>query len=126
MSHPLSRISSLSISSRHTSSHISNPTSSLINSPTGKQYQQPYYQQPYYQNGVDPALESKATQAMVFGIIGLFFAGIIFGIIAITTANSCKRAGYTGGKATAGFVLGIIDIVLLAVVWLVYIAVLYR
>lgn len=85
-------------------------------------YQQPYnnYQQPY-QNGFDPALDSKATQAMVFGIIGLFFAGIIFGILAIVNASACKKAGFTNGKVTAGFVLGIIDLALLVLYMLVII-----
>ncbi len=85
-------------------------------------YQQPYnnYQQPY-QNGYDPTLENKATQAMVFGIIGIFFAGIIFGILAIVNANACRKAGYTNGKVTAGFVLGIIDIAMLALSFLVII-----
>lgn len=47
---------------------------------------------------------------MVFGIVGLFFAGIIFGILALVNANACKKAGYSNGKVTAGFVLGIIDL----------------
>lgn len=74
-------------------------------------YQQDMYQQPY--NQVNPDLENKATMAMVFGIIGLFFAGIIFGILALVNANACKKAGYSNGKVTAGFVLGIIDLVAL-------------
>lgn len=43
--------------------------------------------------------------------MGLFFFGLIFGIVAIVNANTCKKAGYSGGKATAGLVLGIIDII---------------
>ncbi len=75
--------------------------------------QQPQpYQQPM---GISPEAESAATQAMVFGIIGLFFAGIIFGILAIVKANAAKKMGVTGGKVTAGFILGIIDIALLVV-----------
>lgn len=58
---------------------------------------------------------------MVFGIVGLFFAGIIFGILAIVNANACKKAGYTNSKVTAGFVLGIIDIALIALFVLIYI-----
>lgn len=84
-------------------------------------YQQQPYQQPYqqqYQGGVDPALESKATQAMVFGIIGIFIAGIIFGILAIVNASACKKAGYTNGKVTAGLVLGIIDLACM-VLWII-------
>lgn len=71
-------------------------------------YQQDMYQQPY--NQVNPDLENKATMAMVFGIIGFFFAGIIFGILALVNANACKKAGYSSGKVTAGFVLGILDL----------------
>ncbi|MCM1299862.1 MAG: hypothetical protein NC228_09900 [[Eubacterium] siraeum] len=87
-------------------------------------YQQPPYQQPYsyqspypnpYQN---QDMESKATQSMVFGIIGIFFAGLIFGILAITSANTCKKAGYTNGKVTAGFILGILDVSLITLGYL--------
>ena len=60
----------------------------------------------------------------MFGIIGLFFAGVIFGILAIVNANNCKKAGFTNGKVTAGFVLGIIDIALLVVGYLFFFVVL--
>ena len=58
-----------------------------------------------------------AVAAMVFGIVGLVFCGIIFGIVAITKSRSAKNyidsdPRYVGGgMATAGLVLGIIDIV---------------
>jgi hypothetical protein len=58
-----------------------------------------------------------AVASLVFGIIGLFVCGIIFGPIAISKANQAKRdiaANPTyggGGLATAGLVMGIIDIV---------------
>ena len=52
------------------------------------------------------------------GIIGLFCVGIILGIIALCCASSAKKAIRAnpgvyggGGMATAGTVLGIIDIV---------------
>lgn len=81
-------------------------------------YQQGMYQQDMYQNSYNQPnlqeLDNKATMAMVFGIIGIFFAGIIFGILALVNANACKKAGYSNGKVTAGFVLGIIDLVALA------------
>ena len=53
------------------------------------------------------------TAAMVCGIVGLFVAGIILGIIAIVQANSSKQKtnGVFTSKARAGFILGIIDIV---------------
>ena len=53
-----------------------------------------------------------ATSSLVCGIVGLFVAGIILGIVAIAQGNKAKQLGYQGGKATAGIVLGIIDIVL--------------
>lgn len=89
------------------------------NYPQGS-YQQNYYQQDMYQQSFNnqvntPDLENKATMALVFGLIGLFFAGVIFGILALVNANACKKAGYTDGKVTAGFVLGILDLVALVV-----------
>ena len=62
---------------------------------------------------------------MIFGIIGIFFSlfvmpGLIFGILAIVNANTCKKAGYTNGKATAGLVLGIIDLSLIALYYLFF------
>lgn len=78
-------------------------------------YQQDMYQQPYNQGNLQE-LDNKATMAMVFGIIGLFFAGIIFGILALVNANACKKAGYSNGKVTAGFVLGILDLVALVII----------
>ncbi|WP_428267182.1 DUF4190 domain-containing protein [Haliangium sp.] len=59
-----------------------------------------------------------STAALVYGIIGLFFCGLIFGILAISKAKSAKELiandpRYGGeGMATAGQVLGIIDLVL--------------
>lgn len=55
-----------------------------------------------------------ATASLVFGILGLFICGIIFGILAITKSNEARRAiarnpRYKGeGLAIAGMVLGII------------------
>ena len=60
-----------------------------------------------------------ATSSLVCGIIGLFVAGIILGIVAIAQGNKAKQLGYQGGKATAGIVLGIIDIVLLVLLLIV-------
>lgn len=92
------------------------------NYPQGS-YQQTYYQQGMYQDksqqpynqGNLQELDNKATMAMIFGIIGIFFAGIIFGILALVNANACKKAGYSNGKVTAGFVLGIIDLAALVI-----------
>lgn len=69
-----------------------------------------------------------AVSSLVCGIVGLFFCGIILGIVAIVQANSAKRAierdpRYSGGgMATAGLVLGIIGLVLWALVILGQIA----
>jgi hypothetical protein len=58
-----------------------------------------------------------AVASMVLGIVGLFFCGVIFGPVAISKANAARRAiaedpTYGGGGfATAGTVLGIIDLV---------------
>ncbi len=60
-----------------------------------------------------------ATSSLVCGIVGLFVAGIILGIVAIAQGNKAKQLGYQGGKATAGIVLGIIDIVLLVLLFIV-------
>ena len=60
----------------------------------------------------DEQASKAATSSLVCGIVGLFVAGIILGIVAIAQGNKAKQLGYQGGKATAGIVLGIIDIVL--------------
>ncbi len=59
-----------------------------------------------------------ATSSLVWGILGFFFCGLIFGIVAICEANKAKNLiheqpdVYTGdGLATAGLVIGIIDLV---------------
>jgi len=58
-----------------------------------------------------------AVASLVCGILGFFICGLVLGIIAITKAQAAKRAiasdpRYTGGgMATAGMVLGVIDLV---------------
>ena len=52
----------------------------------------------------------KAEQmALLFGILGLFILGVVFGPLAITQANKAEKAG---GDATAGKVLGWIGLIL--------------
>lgn len=58
-----------------------------------------------------------ATSSLVYGILGFFICGPIFGIAAISNANKAKKTiaanpeMYEGdGLATAGLVLGIIDL----------------
>ena len=60
-----------------------------------------------------------ATASLVCGILGFFFAGLIFGFIAVGLASQANKAiaenpgRYTGqDAASAGKILGIIDIVL--------------
>lgn len=58
-----------------------------------------------------------AVASMVCGIVGLLFCGIVMGIIAIVLGTQARRSiavnpRYSGGgMATAGLVLGIIDLV---------------
>jgi len=62
-----------------------------------------------------------ATQALVYGLIGLVFCGVILGPVAISKAGAAKRAMASDptlggeGMATAGMVLGIVDLVLFVV-----------
>lgn len=49
---------------------------------------------------------TKSSAGLVCGIIGLFFAGVIFGIIALSLSNKPNNAFPTASK-----VLGIIDII---------------
>jgi hypothetical protein len=59
----------------------------------------------------------EANDALIYSIIGIFCFGIILGPIAISKASKALNTikadpGYTGkGKATAGLVIGIIDVV---------------
>jgi hypothetical protein len=59
----------------------------------------------------------EAKDALIYSIIGIFCFGIILGPIAISKASKALNTiksdpGYTGkGKATAGLIIGIIDVV---------------
>lgn len=53
----------------------------------------------------------KATASLICGIIGLLCFGPVLGIISICLSISAKNEGNTSGVATAGLVLGIIDII---------------
>lgn len=63
-----------------------------------------------------------AVASLVWGILGLLICGVIFGAVAISKSKQAKAAiashpQYTGGGlATAGLVLGIIDIVAWAII----------
>jgi hypothetical protein len=67
----------------------------------------------------------EAKRALTFGILGLFVCGVLFGVLAIATANSAKRAiasdDTLGGErlANAAIVLGIVDIIAWVILMLV-------
>lgn len=62
-----------------------------------------------------------AVQALVYGLVGLVFCGVILGPVALSKASSAKAAMAADptlggeGLATAGTVLGIVDLVLFVV-----------
>ncbi|HOD49338.1 MAG TPA: DUF4190 domain-containing protein [Candidatus Hydrogenedentes bacterium] len=75
----------------------------------------PGYLPPYRPRVTAPG----ATSSLVLALVGFFICGPIFGLLAISEANRAKRMiqmqpdVYNGeGLATAGLVLGIIELVL--------------
>lgn len=66
-------------------------------------------------------IERKASNSIAMGIVGLFFAGLIFGGIALSSAGKAKRYiaanpdcpgnSRNRRKARTGTILGIIDII---------------
>lgn len=90
-------------------------------------YAPPWDQQPLYEGPYGGGHTSKrAVWSTVVGVIGLFFFGPILGVVAVGLAVSARRAmraapGHLRGAgwATAGLVLGWIDIAL----WVIGIAV---
>ena len=70
-----------------------------------------------------------ASSSLVRAILGFFFCGLILGLVAISNANKAKKLiqsqpdVYTGeGLATAGLVIGIIDLVAWALILIAKIA----
>lgn len=65
-------------------------------------------QQPYYQevNSNNQHIEETSNTALLFGILGLFFAGFIFGIIAIVLSKNPEQKNKGAAKT-----LGVISIV---------------
>ncbi len=63
----------------------------------------------------------KGILALIFGIIGCFFFGIVFGIIAIILGVMGRKSDDTPMIATIGMILGIIAVVcwILSVVLLI-------
>ena len=80
----------------------------------------PTYTQPP-QTGDQPG-SGAAIASLILGIVGLFFAGIILGIIGLVMASKAKRAGYTGGIRTAGFVLSLLALILSSIIVVIVIA----
>ncbi len=91
------------------------------------EYQQRVH--PRFRARQDP-LSQKATTAMVLGILGLVFStvtccpplGIGLGTGAIVLGGKAKASTTSAGKANAGFIMGIIAVVLggLGLVWLLF------
>lgn len=74
-----------------------------------QQYAYGPYDQQYPQPQQEPVSDGKATGALVCGIISLFVAGLILGIIAIVLASQSKKElGYELPQAKAGKICGII------------------
>lgn len=71
-----------------------------------------------HNNGSQPG-HGAAVASLVLGIIAVvmwFFgyssiASVILGIIGLVCASNAKKAGFTGGLATAGFVLSLIGLI---------------
>jgi len=76
----------------------------------------PPYPQYYYAYQQKRPGAGFATASLVLGIISICLVGWLYGIVAIVLGANAKRLGYTGAKATAGIVLGIIGIVLSVII----------
>jgi len=74
------------------------------------------YQQPYSQDIVEG--NQHATHSLIFGILSLFIAGIVFGPLAVWKASKAEKLGVA---STPGKVLGWIGIAF-AILWLVWVA----
>ena len=85
------------------------------NNPYGQQGQGNIYQPPNQQNADYERYAKQAKTALICGIISLFCAGMILGIVAIVqgaqASKSLKSIGAPTGNATAGIILGIIGLV---------------
>lgn len=80
-------------------------------------------------NGAEPVAENAGVTPLVLGILGLLipFVGIVLGIIAIVMGNNQRKAFRPGtahyGFGQAGWVLGIISVVIQALLIIYFITV---
>lgn len=77
----------------------------------------PAYGAPVPAYAAAPPQNGPGTTALVCGIIGLFFCGIILGVVAIIQGRKGKALAAqglatNGSSANAGYILGIVAIVL--------------
>ena len=56
--------------------------------------------------------KGAATASLVLGILSVVFVSFVMGIIGLVLAASSKKAGFTGGTRTAGFVLSLIGLII--------------
>ncbi|MEV0848369.1 DUF4190 domain-containing protein [Streptomyces sp. NPDC049954] len=60
-----------------------------------------------------------AIASLVLGIVGLFFLGIILGILAIVFGYLALKQASRNGMAKAGLILGVVDVVFAVVMMFV-------
>ena len=80
-------------------------------------------QQMYMQNSPEMFEGQKAAQAsLIFGIVGIFILGIVFGPLAIVKAKFAEQRNV---PATAGKVLGWISTIfgILGLIWFVFVVI---
>lgn len=79
-------------------------------------YQQPGYPNVQQNNSAEFMQGTKYKEkALIFGIIGFFFLGIVFGPLAIINANKAEAMNHS---ATIGKVLGWVDVIA-SVIWII-------
>jgi hypothetical protein len=90
--------------------------------PNYQPYQYPDYPNVQQNNSLEFFHGSKFKEkSVIYGVIGFFFLGIVFGPLAVSNA---KKAEALHHSATLGKVLGWID-TLAGVVWLLFLVLLF-
>ena len=64
---------------------------------------------------------NKSLISLICGLVGLVIMGLPLGITAIVLSVLAKKEGSADGKATAGLILGIIDVLLIVVSIILYV-----